>query len=88
MSNDGQYRKEDSQEYPLQSGTDGMVLFSVLILQLASGYYNVFDQCIAYIHGLMQERRNSIANALELGLSCTIDIACFRSPWWFPNHYG
>ena len=25
----------------------------------------------AYIDGLMQERRNSIANALELRLSCT-----------------
>ena len=27
--------------------------------------------CDAYIDGLVQERRNSIANALELRLSCT-----------------
>ena len=26
---------------------------------------------VDYINGLVQERRNSIANALELGLSCT-----------------
>ena len=60
MSNDGQCRKEGSQEYPLQSGTDGMVRFSILILQLALGYYNVFEQCIAYIHGLMQEITSSL----------------------------
>ena len=31
----------------------------------------IFSTHVAYIDGLMQERRNSIANALELRLSCT-----------------
>ena len=29
-----------------------------------------------YIDGLVQERRNSIANALELRLSCTNPLIC------------
>ena len=32
----------------------------------------------SYIEGLVQETRNSIANALELLLSCTNSSACFE----------
>ena len=45
--------------------------------------------CCGYINGLVQERRNSIANALELRLSCTNpSISCFSGPvqcWKFPQ---
>ena len=34
---------------------------------------------IYYIDGLVQERRNSIANALELCLSCTNPSICDKS---------
>ena len=33
-----------------------------------------------YIDGLVQERRNSIANALDLRLSCTNPSICFTRP--------
>ena len=33
-------------------------------------YWELY-MCIAYIDGLVQERRNSSALAIELGLSCT-----------------
>ena len=33
--------------------------------------FNPSSVCMVYIEGLMQERRNPIANALELRLSCT-----------------
>ena len=39
------------------------------LLKLFSTYNDIFDYPL--IDGLMQERRNSIANALELHLSCT-----------------
>ena len=33
--------------------------------------FTIFPTVVPYIYGLVQERRNSIANALELRLSCT-----------------
>ena len=45
--------------------------------------------CLEYINGLVQERRNSSANALELRLSCTnLSILCmFKiNEWWSSNH--
>ena len=35
--------------------------------------------CTLHINGLVKERRNSIANALELRLSCTNPSICFHS---------
>ena len=55
------------------------MLFYAGIYQLKSSF--IFEACFycalykidlkLYIDGLVQERRNSIANALELRLSCT-----------------
>ena len=36
--------------------------------------------CDWYINGLLQERRNSIANAMELSLSCTNPLTCTCVP--------
>ena len=38
----------------------------------------VHTHSVSCIDGLMYERRNSIANALELRLSCTKPLVC----WW------
>ena len=41
-----------------------------------------------YINGLVQERRNSIANALELRLSCTNPsiLSLGQMHWWYHSH--
>ena len=42
--------------------------------QWLSGLYPVYR--VSYIDGLMQERRNSSASAMELGLSCINPSIC------------
>ena len=52
----------------------------MLIRQIIGESLWLTDQVIMlmpyHIHGLVQERRNSIANALELRLSCTHPGCC------------
>ena len=57
--------------------------------QTQSTEFNHLDYAISNIDGLMQERRNSIANALELRLSCTNPSICIirlLELSWFINH--
>ena len=41
------------------------------LMNLISLFIYLFQYFLGYINGLVQKRRNSIANALELHLSCT-----------------
>ena len=45
------------------------VEFTIMVLKICYRFREVFEKI--YINGLVQEIRNSIANALELRLSCT-----------------
>ena len=49
---------------------------------LLSGNLNQWD-LLAHINGLVQERRNSSALAMELRLSCINPSICIAKPWWF-----
>ena len=46
-------------------------MFELIYSDIFVKYISCLDIDWVYIDGLMQERRNSIANALELRLSCT-----------------
>ena len=62
-------------------------IITQLILSVIRSYYTVLcatnDKMVPFVDGLMRERRNSIANALELRLSCTIPSICRKR---FPFH--
>ena len=47
----------------------GFILLFVIFIDF--NYHEVYAWYIHQFDGLLQERRNSIANALELRLSCT-----------------
>ena len=44
------------------------------------------DHIMQHIDGLVQERRNSIANALDLCLSCTDPLICMITHWGWVKH--
>ena len=55
------------------------VYWSIRLLVHASVCLAVRSWCVSYFDGLMQERRNSIANALKLRLFCTNPSICLNS---------
>ena len=46
------------------------IAYEILVLAFSVWFHKEFHM-VCHIDGLVQERRNSIANALELRLSCT-----------------
>ena len=61
-----------SRPYSLYTAVDSFMNYQIIVCKM-SGTINAYSNhdLRLYIDGLVQDKRNSIANALELRLSCT-----------------
>ena len=62
-------------------------LYSMLFYNHHYVHYSLVFYSYHYVAGLMQEPRNSIANALELRLSCTNPLMCAIPSTVFVRHH-